>query len=72
MRMAERERALYERIVHVFDELRLDPFLGKPLKGELKGRYSYRIGNYRIIYRIEHDRLIIIIIDIGHRRDIYR
>lgn len=70
--MAERERALYERIVHVFDELRSDPFLGKLLKGELKGRYSYRIGNYRIIYRIEHGRLIIIIIDIGHRRDIYR
>jgi len=70
--MAARERTLYERIVRVFDELCLDPFLGKSLKGELKGRYSYRIGNYRLIYRIKHDCLIIIIIDIGHRRDIYR
>ena len=70
--MAERENALYQRVVRVFDELCLHPFLGKPLKGELKGRYSYRIGNYRIIYRIEHRRLVIIIIDIGHRRDIYR
>ena len=41
---------------------------------KLAAQYSYRIrqGSYRIIYTIEDDRLIIIVIKIGHRRDVYR
>ncbi|MDR0973843.1 MAG: type II toxin-antitoxin system RelE/ParE family toxin [Prevotellaceae bacterium] len=41
---------------------------------KLRGREGYRIrtGNYRIIYSIEHDRLIITVIAIGHRKDIYK
>ncbi|MBV9470137.1 MAG: type II toxin-antitoxin system RelE/ParE family toxin [Abitibacteriaceae bacterium] len=33
---------------------------------------SVRVGDYRIIYSIEDDVLRVLIIDIGHRRDIYR
>ncbi len=71
-RIAEREPALYERVVAVVDDLQRDPYQGKPLKGELKGRYSYRIGSYRIVYLIRRQELLVVIIDIGHRRDIYR
>ena len=71
-RLAQRDRLLYERIAHVLDDLQRDPFQGKALKGELKGRYSYRIGDYRIVYMVERYRLVIMVIDIGHRRDIYR
>ena len=71
-RMAEREPALYQRVARALDDLEDDPFQGKPLKGELKGRYSYRVGTYRIIYRIHQQKLVVLIIDIGHRRDIYR
>ena len=41
---------------------------------KLAAQNSYRIrqGSYRIIYTIEDDRLIIIVIKIGHRRDVYR
>ncbi|NOS90672.1 MAG: type II toxin-antitoxin system RelE/ParE family toxin [Cyclobacteriaceae bacterium] len=41
---------------------------------KLKGRdgYRIRIGDYRIIYTIEDNILTIVIIDIGHRKDIYR
>lgn len=41
---------------------------------KLKGRNAYRIrkGNYRIIYEINDGRLIITVIAIGHRKDIYR
>ncbi len=63
---------LYERIVRVLDDLGKDPFQGKALRGELKGTYAYRMGSYRILYRLEHHRLVVIIIDIGHRRNIYR
>ena len=34
--------------------------------------YRIRVGDYRIIYTIQDDRLIVLVIDIGHRRDVYR
>ena len=71
-RMAEREPALYQRVAGALDDLRRDPHQGKPLKGELKGRYSYRVGSYRIVYFIRQQELVVLVIDIGHRRDIYR
>ena len=43
----------------------------KPLKGTLKNLYRLRIGNYRVIYKKEDDKLIILIIRIGHRKEIY-
>ena len=52
--------------------LEADPFQGKPLKGRLQGSYSCRVGSYRIIYKIFQSKLLVIVIDIGHRRDIYR
>ena len=42
--IAKGEPALYVRVVHAIDDLGRDPFQGKALKGELKGRYSYRVG----------------------------
>jgi mRNA interferase RelE/StbE len=48
-----------------------DPFSGKKLSGKHKGEYSVRVWPYRIIYRIEKQELIIIVIDVGHRKEIY-
>jgi mRNA interferase RelE/StbE len=31
-----------------------------------------RVGDYRMVYAIEDDRLIVLVIDVGHRRDVYR
>ena len=71
-RIAERESGLYRRLANVLDSLESDPFQGKSLKGSLKGYYSYRVGSYRIIYQIFRAKLLVIVIDIGHRRAIYR
>lgn len=46
--------------------------VGKPLREPLTPLYSARRGDYRVIYRIEDDRLVIEIITIEHRRDVYR
>ena len=54
------------------DVLSEDPFMGKSLKAELKGLYSYRVGDYRIIYNIEKHKLIIQVIKVMHRREAYR
>jgi len=71
-RIADRESSLYQRIANVLDSLEEDPLQGKALKGALKSFHSYRVGSYRIIYRIFQSRLLVVVIDIGHRRDIYR
>lgn len=44
---------------------------GKALKGNLKNQWRYRVGDYRILCDIEDDKLIILVINIGHRREIY-
>jgi mRNA interferase RelE/StbE len=44
---------------------------GQPLIGNLVGFWRYRIGDYRVICKIENDILVILVIDIGHRKDIY-
>ena len=71
-RMAQKAPALYTRLAQALDDLEGDPFQGKALKGELKGRYSYRVGDYRILYVVHRHHLLVVVIDIGHRRDIYR
>ena len=46
--------------------------LGKSLKDNLKEYWRYRVGKYRIIAEINDDEVKIIIIEIGHREDIYK
>ncbi|WP_197035228.1 type II toxin-antitoxin system RelE family toxin [Oceanivirga salmonicida] len=45
---------------------------GKALKGNLTGFWRYRIGDYRLIAKIKDEKLIIILIDLGHRKEIYK
>lgn len=43
---------------------------GKPLVANLKGQWRYRVGDYRILTLIKDDKLIILVINVGHRREI--
>lgn len=65
------DRKLYFRLVTVVQALQTDPYQGKRLKGKFAGDYSLRVGDYRIIYNIHKGKLIVYIIDLGHRREIY-
>ena len=49
-----------------------NPYLGKKLKGEYLGSYSYPIWPYRILYEIFKNELIIYVIDVDHRGGVYR
>ncbi|MGN0460578.1 MAG: type II toxin-antitoxin system RelE/ParE family toxin [Ruminococcus sp.] len=44
---------------------------GKGLTANHKGKWRYRIGDYRLIANIEDDKILILILNIRHRRDIY-
>ena len=48
------------------------PKIGKHLTRELTGLLSYRSGTYRIIYRIYHKEVLVLILTVGHRKDIYK
>ncbi len=45
---------------------------GKALQGNLSGLWRYRVGDYRLLCRVEDEELIVLVIEIGHRREIYR
>jgi mRNA interferase RelE/StbE len=59
-------------IARVKDYLSRDPLsLGKPLKGIFKGLYRYRYGAYRIIYAIDRGSVLILILRVADRKDVY-
>ncbi len=45
---------------------------GKPLVGTLRGLWRYRVGDYRILAELVDTELLILVIEISHRKDVYR
>ncbi len=60
-------RYLRERIAGSSDPRQF----GKPLRMNLAGLWRYRLGDYRLICRIEDHRLVVLVLKVGHRREIY-
>ncbi len=44
---------------------------GKPLKAHLTGLWRYRVQDYRILCQIKDDKLLVLVISVGHRKNIY-
>jgi mRNA interferase RelE/StbE len=61
-------RFLNDRIVPLEDPRSI----GKALQGEQAGTWRYRVGDIRIIVRFEFDQLIVLVVEVGNRRDVYR
>jgi mRNA interferase RelE/StbE len=56
----------------IVERLMVDPVgLGKPLRYSLKGHRRLRVGDYRIVYRIESESKTVVIVAIMHRKDVY-
>jgi mRNA interferase RelE/StbE len=70
------DRTTQQRITSYFRERIMpaeDPrLLGKPLHGDKGGLWRFRIGDYRAICKIEEERLVVAVLEVGHRREIYR
>lgn len=45
---------------------------GKPLHGDQCGLWRYRIGDYRLICDIQDEKITVLVLRVGHRKDIYR
>jgi mRNA interferase RelE/StbE len=66
---------LKSKVKEVIELLRENPYAisnVKPLEGSNYDDFRIRIGSLRLLYRIENDMLIIIVLDIGPRGDIYK
>lgn len=45
---------------------------GEPLRGDLAGLWRYRVGDYRIICEIQDEKMVVIALAVGHRREVYQ
>lgn len=66
---AQREiiRYLRERISTENDPRRF----GKPLRGGLHGLWRYRVGDYRLVCQLRDHAFVVLVVRVGHRREIY-
>jgi mRNA interferase RelE/StbE len=64
---------LYRKaFAQALEELKDNPFAGKPLTRDLAGKLVYKIGVYRIVYKINQKDKIVSILSAGHRKTIYQ
>jgi len=56
----------------VLEVILKDPFSGKKLSGKLPNQYSMRSWPFRIVYEIRKNELIILVLRIRHRKDVYK
>ncbi len=75
--IAKRQLAKLHKTIQHRLETKIDALTGNPrphgykkLQG-FENRYRIRVGDYRVIYEIHDDVLLVLIVKIGHRRDIY-
>jgi len=61
-----------KRADSIIRRLEAEPFIGKPLRGELEGKRSLRIGDYRLIYIIDEKNKIVTLLTIRPRKTAYR
>ena len=59
---------LRERVAKL-DDLRQ---VGARLQGPMRGLWKYRVGDYRLICSLENDRLVVLVLRVGHRHEIYK
>ena len=60
-----------KRVRAAVELLAEEPLRGKPLQLTLRGLRSWRTGDWRLIYRILEEQVEILVVAVGHRREVY-
>jgi mRNA interferase RelE/StbE len=74
LKLAKKDRALMVRLDRALLSLTDNPTPpnSKQLVGEVANLYRLRLGDYRIIYQVDGGKLVILVVHVGHRKDVYR
>jgi mRNA interferase RelE/StbE len=59
-------------ILGAIDEIVANPFSGVKLRGEIEGRWRWRVGKYRIVYIVDQTPKLVVFLDVGLRKTIYK
>jgi len=72
--IADLPRQIRERVIQAVGDLATDPRPRsvRKLAGEMHGAWRIRVGDYRVLYDIDDDRQVIVILAVVHRREAYR
>ena len=72
--LAKLDQQIVRRILRFLNEkVAIDPrSVGSPLKGELSEFWRYRIGDYRLYSSIHDEQVSVLVVRVGHRREVYR
>ena len=70
-RIGKLDKAVKERVGKAVVKLSEHPELGKRLTGLLSDRWSYRVGDWRILYKVKKSEVLILVLTVGHRREVY-
>lgn len=65
------DKEIKDRIFKKLDSLKENPELGKPLTANLAGLWSLRVSDHRVVYQIDNNQLLIFVIKVGHRKNVY-
>ena len=60
------------RIMEAVEGLVEEPLAGEPLAAQWKGLRRLRVGRYRVLYGFDGQELLISVVKVGHRKDVYR
>ena len=71
-RIGKPDSTVKERVRKAIGRLAEHPDLGKRLTGLLSDRWSYRVGSWRILYKVRKSELLILVLTVGHRSDVYK
>ncbi len=70
-RIARLDPSVKDRIRKAILRLSEHPELGKRLTGLLSDRWSYRVGDWRILYKVRKTELLVLVLTVGHRSTVY-
>ena len=70
--LARLPRDARARLIDAIDGLGEAPLSGSLLKGGLRGLRRLRVGDYRVVYEVLDDELVVLVVRVAHRREAYR
>lgn len=65
------DRGVRMRMFNALQRIATQPSRGKPLRAPLHGLWSYRVGDWRIVYEVHQQTITVVVVGVGHRREIY-